>query len=81
MSPNAYFLDNHSMDTYLKCTIRHKSGLDLGNADALSHLPQPEITDKDFLPGDLVHLLNHLSATTTNASSIKRLTDTDPVLN
>ena len=61
-------------------TIRHKSGQDLGNADALSRLPQPETTDKDCLPGDLVHLLNHLSATTTNASSIKRWTDTDPVL-
>ena len=61
-------------------SIRHKAGQDLGNADALSRLPQAEITDKDYLPGDLVQLLNHLLATTTNASSIRRCTDTDPTL-
>ena len=61
-------------------SIRHKAGRDLGNADALSRLPQAETTDKDCQPGDLVQLLNHLSATTTNASSIRRWTDTDPTL-
>ena len=61
-------------------TIGHKPGRDLGNADASSYLPQPETTDKDCLPGELVHLMNYLSATTTNISSIKRGTDIDPVL-
>ena len=61
-------------------TIRHKPGRSLENADALSRLPQPVTTDQDCLPGDLVHLLNHLSATTTNASAIRRWTDTDTVL-
>ena len=61
-------------------TIHHKPGRSLGNADALSCLPQPVTTDKDCLPGDLVHLLNHLSATTTSASTIRRMTDTDTIL-
>ena len=61
-------------------TIRHKPGRSLGNADALSRLSQPVTTDKDCLPGDYVHRLSHLSATTTNSSTIRRWTDTDPVL-
>ena len=61
-------------------TICHKPGRSLGNADALSPLSQPVTTDKNCLPGDLVHLLNHLSATTTSASTIRRMTDTDTIL-
>ena len=52
-------------------TIRHKPGRDLGNADALSRLPQPQITNSDCLPGDLVNLLHHLTGTVINASSIR----------
>lgn len=61
-------------------TIHHKPGRSLGNADAFSCLPQPVTTGTDCLPGDYVHLLNHLSATTTNAAAIRRWTNTDPVL-
>ena len=52
----------------------------MGNADALSQLPQPVTTDKDCLPGDHIQLLNHISATTTNTATICRYTNTDPVL-
>ena len=52
-------------------TIRHKPGKHLGNADALSRLPQPQTTESDCLPGDLAYLLHHLSATTVNASNIR----------
>ena len=34
----------------------------------------------DCLPGDWVHLLDHLSSTTVNAAHIKQWTDTNPVL-
>ena len=61
-------------------TIRHKPGKHLGNADALSRLPQPVTTDKDCLPGDHIQLLNHLSATTANTATIRRYTNTDPIL-
>ena len=61
-------------------TIRYKPGKDLGNADALSRLPQPQTTDADCQPAELIHLLQHLSSTTINAASIRRWTDTHPVL-
>ena len=40
-------------------TIRHKPGKDLGNADALSRLPQPQTTNSDRVPRDLINLLHH----------------------
>ena len=61
-------------------TIRHTPGKPLGNADALSRLPQPQTTESDCLPGDLAYLLHHLSATNVNTSNIRRWTDTDPLL-
>ena len=35
-------------------TIRCKPGKNLGNADALSHLPKKVTTDSDCISGDLV---------------------------
>ena len=61
-------------------TIRYKPGKDLGNADALSRLPRSQTTDADRQPAELIHLLLHLSSTTINAASIRRWTDTHPVL-
>ena len=61
-------------------TIKHKPGKNLGNADALSRLPQKVTTGADCIPGDLVNLLNHLSATTVTSKHIRRWTDTDPTL-
>ena len=61
-------------------TIRYKPGEDLGNADALSRLPRSQTTDADRQPAELIHLLQHLSSTTINAASIRRWTDTHPVL-
>ena len=61
-------------------TITHKPGKNLGNADALSWLPQPVTTESDCLPGDLVHLVNHLTTTTITAAHIQQWTDTDSVL-
>ena len=61
-------------------TIRHKLGVSLSNADALSHLPRPVATHSDCVPGDLIHLFNHLSATTVRAKAIKDWTNIDPIL-
>ena len=66
--------------TFYSYTIKHKPGKNLGNADALSHLPQRVTTDSDCIPGDLVHLLNHLETTTVSSSHIRRWTDKDPTL-
>ena len=66
--------------TFYSYTIKHKPGKNLGNADALSHLPQKDTTDSDCIPGDLVHLLNHLETTTVSSSHIRRGTDKDPTL-
>ena len=52
-------------------TIRYKAGSTLSNVDALSRLPRPVTTTADRLPGDLVHLIDHLSTTTINAEKIK----------
>ena len=54
--------------------------LTLGNADALSRLPQPQTTNSDRVPRDLINLLHHLTGTTINASNIRRWTDTNPIL-
>ena len=61
-------------------TIRHKPGTTLSNADALSRLPRPTTTSADCLPGDLVHLIDHLSATPVNAANIKDWTAKVPLL-
>ena len=60
--------------------IRHKSGVTLSNADALSRLPRPTASSVDCMPGDLIHLVDHLSATTVTAARIKEWTAKDPVL-
>ena len=61
-------------------SIRYKSGRLIGNADALSRLPQPQTTSSDFLPDDLVHLVNHLSTTAANSDKVRLWTDRDPIL-
>ena len=52
----------------------------MSKADALSHLLRPVTTSSDCLPGDWVHLLDHLLSTIVNAAHIKQWTDTNPVL-
>ena len=61
-------------------TIRHKSGATLSNADALSRLPRSITSSVDCMPGDLIHLVDHLSATTVTAACIKEWTSKDPAL-
>ena len=61
-------------------TIRQKAGKSLNNVDALSRLPRSVTTSLDKLPGDLVHLMDHLSVTTVNANAIRLWTSKDPVL-
>lgn len=48
--------------------IRYKAATSLSNADALSRLPRP-ITTSSFQVTDLVHLVDHLSAMSVNAST------------
>jgi len=61
-------------------TICHKTGRYLSNADALSRIPRPVKASSDCLPGDWVHLLDHLSSTTTTAAHIKQWTNINQVL-
>ena len=61
-------------------TIWHKPGTTLSNADPLSWLPRLTTTSADCLPGDLVHLIDHLSATPGNAANIKDWMAKDPLL-
>lgn len=49
----------------------------MGNADALSRLPRPVTTSSDTVPAEIVHLMDHLSTTTCNASNIKEWTAKD----
>ena len=60
--------------------IRHKPGATLSNTDALSRLPRPATTSGDCLPGDFVHLIDHLSATPVNPANIKDWTAKDRLL-
>ena len=55
--------------------ICYKAGKSIGNADALSRLPCPVTCSNDGVTGDLCLLMNHLSATTVCASSIKDWTN------
>jgi hypothetical protein len=59
---------------------KYTIGTDLSNADGLSRLPRPVTCSHDGETGDVVLLMNHLSATTTNAAHIKQWMEKDPVL-
>jgi len=63
-----------------ECLPVHYPGRYLSNADALSRLPRSVTTSSDCLPGDWVHLLDHLTSATVNAAHIKQWTDTNPLL-
>ena len=52
----------------------------LSNVDTLSCLPRSIITSSDCVPGDLVHLIHHLSTMATSADKIKEWTRRDPIL-
>ena len=60
--------------------IQYKPGKKLNNADALSRLPLAVTTKHDGLPGDVVHIIDHLSTTTCSSASIQKWTERDPVL-
>ncbi len=61
-------------------SIRYKSGTTLSNADALSRLPRPVTTSGVRVPGELIHLIDHLSTTTVRAENVKEWTTKDPLL-
>ena len=61
-------------------TIRYKAGATLSNADALSRLPRAVTTSGVRVPGDLIHLVDHLSTTTVRAESVKEWMTKDPSL-
>ena len=59
-----------TLSTY-KYSICYRQGKMLSNTDALSCLPRSITTSSDCVPGDLVHLIHHLSTMTTNGDKIK----------
>ena len=61
-------------------SIRYKAGRHLGNVDAFSRLPRPDITSQQYFPEDLNLLTNHLSSTCISAANIKEWTSKDPIL-
>ena len=67
-----------TLSTY-QYSIHYKQGKMLSNADALSHLPR-SITSLNCVPGDLVHLISHLSTTAISSDKIKEWTKRDPIL-
>ena len=69
-----------ALSTY-SYTIKYRPGKEIANADALSRLsPLAQTTSSDRMPGDLLHLLAHLSTTCLDATEIKQHTDKDPIL-
>ena len=63
-------------------TIKYKPGKNMSTADALSRLPlKHSFSDSEVpMPGDLIHLLNHLEESIVTAAQIKDWTDKDPLL-
>ena len=54
-------------------TIKYKPGENMSTADALSRLPlKHTFVDSEIpMPGDLIHLLNHLEESIVTAAQIK----------
>ena len=61
-------------------SIKHKSGKQLANADALSRLPLSQQPQAVPVSGDINLLLQHLNNTPVTATEIKTWTDRDPLL-
>ena len=59
-----------TLSTY-QYSIHYKQGKMLSNTDELSHLPRSNTTSVNCIPGDLVHLINHLSTTAISSDKIK----------
>ena len=60
--------------------IRYRQGKANANADALSRLPLPSPNVQTPQPAELIHLMEHLSATPLSSAQIKAWTDSDPTL-
>ena len=63
-------------------TVKYKPGKNMSTADALSRLPlKHSFSNSEVpMPGDLIHLLNHLEESIVTAAQIKDWTDKDPFL-
>ena len=57
-------------------TIRYKAGSTLANTDSLSRLPRA-VTGEEKLPGDLVHLVNHIATTNFSSAACSQEVDID----
>jgi hypothetical protein len=60
--------------------IQYRQGKANANADALSRLPLPSPNVHTPQPAELIHLIEHLSATPLSSAQIKAWTDSDPTL-
>lgn len=58
----------------------YRPGLENGNADSLSRLPLPETPQSTPVPGDIINLMENITASPVDALKVKQWTARDPVL-
>ena len=63
-----------------KFKLIHRSGAQMGTADALSRLPVGLPNESVPVPAEWIHLVNMLNLTPVTASHISRWTSSDPIL-
>ena len=58
----------------------YRPGTQNGNADSLSRLPLPDEPTSTPVPGDIIHLMEHINTSPVDAAKLRLWTDRDPVL-
>ena len=58
----------------------YRPGEQNGNADALSRLPLPVVSETTPIPGDIIHILETINTSPVDATNVKLWTSRDPVL-
>ena len=61
-------------------TVKHRPGDANSNADALSHLPMPDVPDVTPVPPEIVLMLEQIDSSPITVSQIHTWTRRDPIL-